>query len=133
MYIGTKLPCFHGLLTAIVATALFSISLNWPPREALPKINQSFNHPPAAKSEILRRYGELPLSFEANEGQTDPQVQFLSRGAGYTLFLNRDQAVLSSTHASSSPRNLIAEKRAANFSRTSIQRLHPAPEAALSP
>src|SRR5579863_1138608 len=40
-------------------------------------------------------YATLPLSFEPNQGQTDPQVQFLSRGAGYTLFLTRDAAVLS--------------------------------------
>ena len=40
-------------------------------------------------------YGKLPLSFEANQGQTDAQVQFLSRGAGYTLFLTPTSAVLS--------------------------------------
>jgi hypothetical protein len=32
-------------------------------------------------------YSKLPWSFEANEGQTDSQVQFLARGPGYTLFL----------------------------------------------
>ncbi|PYU31261.1 MAG: hypothetical protein DMG28_15825 [Acidobacteria bacterium] len=32
-------------------------------------------------------YGKLPLSFDANRGQTDSQVRFLSRGTGYTLFL----------------------------------------------
>jgi hypothetical protein len=31
--------------------------------------------------------GKLPLSFEANRGQTDPQVKFLARGEGYRLFL----------------------------------------------
>jgi hypothetical protein len=35
----------------------------------------------------------LPLSFEANQGETDARVKFLSRGAGYTLFLTRDEAV----------------------------------------
>ena len=40
-------------------------------------------------------YGKLPLSFEVNQGQTDAQVQFLSRGAGYTLFLTPTSAVLS--------------------------------------
>lgn len=33
----------------------------------------------------------LPLSFEANRGQTDPAVKFLSRGDGYALFLTRDR------------------------------------------
>ena len=29
----------------------------------------------------------VPLSFEANQGQTDSQVKFLSHGDGYSLFL----------------------------------------------
>src|SRR5258707_11715572 len=40
-------------------------------------------------------YGQLPLSFEANQGQTDASVNFLSRGSGYTLFLTPGEAVLS--------------------------------------
>jgi hypothetical protein len=39
-------------------------------------------------------YGQLPLGFEANVGQTDGRVQFLSRGAGYNLFLTAGEAVL---------------------------------------
>jgi hypothetical protein len=34
------------------------------------------------------------LSFEANQGQTDAQVRFLARGAGYTLFLTASEAVI---------------------------------------
>ncbi|MGJ0490753.1 SBBP repeat-containing protein [Methylobacter sp.] len=40
-------------------------------------------------------YGKLPLSFEANQGQTDAQVKFLARGQGYTLFLTPTETVLS--------------------------------------
>ena len=36
----------------------------------------------------------LPLSFEANQGQTDARVKFLSRGPGYTLFLTGDEVAL---------------------------------------
>jgi hypothetical protein len=53
--------------------------------------------PGAAASEALTSpgaYGRLPLSFERNGGQTDPQVQYLARGAGYTLFLTAQEAVL---------------------------------------
>ena len=35
---------------------------------------------------LLRAYGKLPLSFELNQGQTNPQVKFLSRGAGTNCF-----------------------------------------------
>ena len=51
--------------------------------------------PEVSKQGIVKAYGKLPLSFEANRGQTDGQVKFLSRGGGYTLFLTPDQAVLS--------------------------------------
>jgi uncharacterized repeat protein (TIGR01451 family) len=36
----------------------------------------------------------LPLYFEPNQGQTNPQVKFLAHGAGYGLFLTTDEAVL---------------------------------------
>src|SRR6266849_400983 len=49
----------------------------------------------------LAGYGQLPLSFEMNKGQTDPQVNFLSRGSGYTLFLTPSEAVLSLKNESS--------------------------------
>jgi len=41
-------------------------------------------------------YGKLPLSFEANHGQTDARVQFLSRMDGGVLFLTSSEAVLRS-------------------------------------
>jgi len=44
---------------------------------------------------VSAAYNSLPLSFEANRGQTDPQVKFVSRGSGYTLFLtSRAEAIL---------------------------------------
>lgn len=49
---------------------------------------------PKAPNKILDGYGKLPLSFEANHGQADKRVKFLSRTSGYTLFLTGDEAVL---------------------------------------
>ena len=48
----------------------------------------------AASAQVRERYGNLPLSFEANHGQSDSTVKFLSRGSGYSLFLTSDEAVL---------------------------------------
>jgi hypothetical protein len=39
-------------------------------------------------------YGQLPLTFERNEGQADPAVLFLSRGRGYSLMLTPTAAEL---------------------------------------
>ena len=50
-------------------------------------------------------YGKLPLSFEANRGQTDPRVKFLSRGPGYSLFLTSTEAVLTLRNADRGSRN----------------------------
>jgi hypothetical protein len=54
--------------------------------------------PPSRRTESTPRvrsaYGNLPLSFEENRGQTDPRVKFLARGGGYTVFLTPAEAVL---------------------------------------
>ncbi|MDD5502984.1 MAG: hypothetical protein PHH26_05945 [Candidatus Thermoplasmatota archaeon] len=48
----------------------------------------------APKARLVEAYGKLPLSFEANQGQTDKQARFLARGPGYGLFLTPTEAVL---------------------------------------
>src|SRR6516164_9924163 len=46
------------------------------------------------KSRLAETYGKLPMRFEANQGQTDANVKFLARGAGYRLFLTGNDAVI---------------------------------------
>ena len=58
--------------------------------------------PKAAQPRALEGYGRLPLIFEANQGQTNPQAQFLSRGSGFTLFLASTEAVLVLRHGTGS-------------------------------
>jgi Bacterial Ig-like domain (group 3)/Beta-propeller repeat len=74
-----------------------------PQSNPVPLINQSAGVvPPISASEadpeahakILDSYGKLPMSFEANHGQADARVKFLSRTGGYSLFLTGDEAVL---------------------------------------
>ena len=51
--------------------------------------------PDRAIADIVRAaFGRVPMRFEANQGQTDDRVRFLSRGPGYTLFLAEDEAVM---------------------------------------
>src|SRR5437879_3820769 len=76
------------LLTGITAAVVFSLvstAILWAgsPKPAAP-----------VQRHVSSAYGNLPLSFETNEGQTDPHVQFLSRGPGHTLFLTASEAVL---------------------------------------
>ena len=53
----------------------------------------------AARARLSSSYGKLPISFEPNQGQTAEVVQYLARGAGYTLFLTPGEMVLT-LHAS---------------------------------
>src|SRR5262249_6132332 len=48
-----------------------------------------------AQKKAQLQYLHLPLAFEKNQGQADSRVKFLSRGAGYGLFLTDREAVLS--------------------------------------
>jgi hypothetical protein len=47
------------------------------------------------RNPLVRECGSLPLSFEANEGQTTKDVKFLARGSGYTAFLMSEEFVIS--------------------------------------
>jgi hypothetical protein len=49
---------------------------------------------PLVPAGVTASYLTLPLAFEANQGQTDQQVKFLSRGRGYGLFLTGEEAIL---------------------------------------
>src|SRR2546426_3678024 len=94
--------------------------------------------PQATKPQVLAAYGKLPLSFEANQGQTEPQVKFLSRGRGYTLFLTHTEAVLTLTKADAHAKRQISgeatlvepEKRAGTVLRMKLVGANPAPEVA---
>jgi Beta-propeller repeat/Abnormal spindle-like microcephaly-assoc'd, ASPM-SPD-2-Hydin len=84
-------PCTIG--DGYRKTSPFSASTNPPP------VRVAVSSPPsaaaAAPAALLEGYGNLPLAFEANQGQSDARVKFISRGSGYALFLTPTEAVLS--------------------------------------
>ena len=63
-----------------------------PSPAVMPLARSALNQPD--KTALLETYGQLPLSFEANQGQAEGQVKFLSRGSGYSLFLTSSETVL---------------------------------------
>jgi hypothetical protein len=87
---------FVCLFLCLTTTSLFSQSN--PPSAVSPQADQK------AQARILDQYGKLPLSFEANHGQTDSRVKFLSRTGGYSLFLTGDEAVLALNAKKADPR-----------------------------
>ena len=56
---------------------------------------------------VVSAYHRLPLIFEPNQGQSDPQVKFLARGSGYGLFLTVDKAVLTLRHSATGNRRSL--------------------------
>ena len=85
MKITTKIlvACLPGIVTG----ALFAATTG---ERAVSKPNES------AMSKVKSSLGKLPLSFEPNRGQTDPRVQFLTRGPGFTVFFtDNNETVIS--------------------------------------
>lgn len=66
----------------------------------------------STKARIAERFGQLPLSFEVNQGQNHKAVKFFSHGPGYDLFLTATEAVLSLQK--SQPRTIDKFKRSAS-------------------
>ena len=84
----------RGIMLAGVKGMILLLALALVSCAPAPATRTSTAIPQATKQQVLVAYGKLPLIFEANQGQTDPQVKFLSRGSGYTLFLTPTEAVL---------------------------------------
>lgn len=82
------LACVVGWLTLQSPAALLNAKAEYRavPSSALMAAN------PAVRSKLSEAYGRVPLSFEANVGQADRRVKFLSRGNGYNLFLTSTEA-----------------------------------------
>jgi len=83
--------CLTIVLAGVIFVAARSDDGEWPATRDVPTVAMSS----PTKAKIAERFGELSLSFEINEGQTDPAVKFLSHGPGYELFLTANAAVLS--------------------------------------
>jgi Beta-propeller repeat len=78
-------------LRLLAATLLFlspvlSIEAAVPPTSPAPET--------VSKPQLTATMMGMPLQFEANHGQVDAQVQFLTRGNGYTLFLTQTESVM---------------------------------------
>jgi hypothetical protein len=93
------LSVFYVLCSACVAPGKPSrlVSELTPPNaslnQAVTPVSTTAQHTNPTASQ-RHHYGELPLSFAANHGQTDAQVKFLARGPAYSLFLTPTEAVL---------------------------------------
>jgi Beta-propeller repeat len=86
------MPAVWVLVVAIVGVAAIAGSSHLRTRSAR---NSSTQVPASAaqRGRLRADLDALPLAFEANQGQTDPQVKYMARGKGYTAFLTADETV----------------------------------------
>ena len=134
----TCLTCLFLGLTAVMLLAQSNPVLPVHSTASVADSNSAPHADPKAQARILDSYGKLPLAFEANHGQTDGRVKFLSRTSGYTLFLTGDEAVMALGGKKTSPdkardaltaRTLpagIAEAKAGGVLRMKLRNANPA-------
>src|SRR5262245_26513969 len=76
---------------------------------------------PARQAKVEATYGQVPLAFEANQGQADKKVKFLSHGSAYSLFLSSTEAVFQWQHGfrkEKPPTSLAMAKRSESMPRS---------------
>ena len=91
--------CINGLLGCIVAVSLIGIPASLLTTHALAhaRASRTVSVTSAATNGMIPPgpgAGALPLNFELNQGQTNEQVKFLARSAGYLLFLTATESVM---------------------------------------
>jgi hypothetical protein len=84
------MPAVWILAIAIVGVAAIAGSSHL---RALSARTLTANVPAVQSGRARADLDALPLAFEANQGQTDPQVKYMARGKGYTAFLTADETV----------------------------------------
>jgi hypothetical protein len=94
IYFFCAIPVF-----AVLAFALIALSSRYHrgAHTDLPSslTSQAKTISPAVRERLQASFARLPLAFEQNQGQTDPQVKYMARANGYTLFLTCRDAVFS--------------------------------------
>jgi hypothetical protein len=65
----------------------------------------------ARQPRVDKTYGMRPLQFEENRGQTDSSVKFLSRGPGYTIFLQPTVATFAVHRTTNALKGISANTR----------------------
>jgi len=62
------------------------------------------------QTRILSTYVRLPLAFEANYGQVDPNVKFVAHGAGSPVLLKTGEIVITRPRTSTGPGSAVRMK-----------------------
>ena len=114
---GKLMPAIGVIAVAVIATVAGAGHWRTPFAKAA--------HPAAAaaapssapsadqRARVRAHLDALPLAFEANQGQLDPQVKYMARGDGYRLLLTKSRAIITvaASHRNSEVRDMMLHKR----------------------
>ncbi len=112
-------PHALSLLVFIIGTAVVLVVANFN-RAGAQKSGAEPSRADAARVRVNEDYGKLPLAFEVNQGQANPDAQFVSRGSGYRLLLGPTEAELTLRRSSAARRD--QEERSVKRSRETQRR-----------
>src|ERR1035441_7233388 len=100
--------CTWALLTSLWVVSPATSADSAPPEKRAPRtVSRTAVSAPVPSG----AYGHQPRYFEPNAGQFDRQARYLSRGAGYTLFLTDTEAVMVLARAVRRPQTRSEERR----------------------
>jgi hypothetical protein len=97
-------------LVVLIVVGAFYFSGNAPQKTTAVAPNNA-----TQEQKAREMYARLPLSFELNQGQHDSAVRFKSGGAGYSLFLTANEAVLSLRKPSPTPETATQPEQPQHF------------------
>jgi hypothetical protein len=94
-WIGASCTAF--IVAAVAITAIsFPTRETWSSHSTMPLHSGELETASIkTRQNIQAEFVALPLAFEENVGQVDPQVKYMARGSGYRLFLTDHDATLS--------------------------------------
>ena len=115
------MPAVWIATVAVIAIAVAGLAVRFSalPAKDARALNRTSNkaESPALNAEqrgrIRASLDALPLAFEANQGQTDPQVKYTARGNGYSVFLTSNDtvfAISSAAHSAARPSRMAATR-----------------------
>lgn len=105
-YNWTNVPAGEFLLSAKATDSLTVTGTSWPIYAIVDGADSCTTTPPLAANDSeskMAALGNLPMTFEINEGQANPDVRFQARGSNYQLFLTSTERVFALQGAQSAP------------------------------
>lgn len=115
---GKLMPAAGVIAVAVVAIAAIigTGHVRTHAKAATPAAMPAAQSPALSAQQRARVHAQLdalPLAFEANQGQLDPQVKYMARGNGYKLLLTKSRAIINvaASRANSEVREMMLHKR----------------------